>query len=206
MFFLRFLRINAMFPRRRVQYMIKPTDNNQCQRQAQRFASKFAPRGLLAGALLAVLALAAQTVQAQHGIQVQKLDSPRAAHVGDTVTATGTIVNTDTSGDDWVVTNIFVTVFPASQPIPPGCATTIIPIPVPGATNVVITDPCFGTTETVNGILLHPGDTLLVSTNYTVPNCDGKYNVLPNKVSIIGIDLHNRDPQLNCPQGNNLDR
>src|ERR1044071_9273049 len=195
----------AMCPRRRVQFMNKPTDNNQCQRQAQRFASKFAPRGLLAGALLAVLALAAQTVQAQHGISVQKLDSPRAAHVGDTITAHGTINNNDISLDDWVVTNIFLTIFPTSQPIPAGCATTIVPIPIPGATNVVVTDPCFGTTETVSGILSHPGDTLLVSATYVVPNCDGKYSVLPNKISLIGIDLHNRDPQLNCPQGNNLE-
>src|ERR1044071_147295 len=121
----------AMCPRRRVQFMNKPTDNNQCQRQAQRFAAKFAPRGLLAGALLTVLALAAQNVQAQHGISVQKLDSPRSSHVGDTITAQGTIINNDISLDDWVVTNIFLTIFPTSQPIPPGCATTIVPIPIP---------------------------------------------------------------------------
>jgi|ERR1044071_542447 hypothetical protein len=154
---------------------------------------------LLAGGLLAALALSAQTVQAQHGISVQKLDSPRSAHVGDTITAHGTIINNDVSLDDWVITNIFVTVFPASQPIPPGCATTIIPIPIPGATNVAVADPCYGTQETVSSILLHPGDTLLVTTTYTVPNCDDKYSVLPNVVTAIGIDLWNRDPQQNCP-------
>jgi hypothetical protein len=156
----------------------------------------------LLGLLLAAFALP-QTIQAQHGISVQKLDSPRSAHVGDTITASGEIINSDISLDDWVITNIFVTVFPSSQPIPPGCATSIIPVPVPGATNILLIYECYGTQETVSGILLHPGDTLLVSATYTVPDCDGKYSVLPNVMTAIGIDLMNRgDPVQKCPQGN----
>ena len=155
---------------------------------------------LLAGGLLAALALAAQTAQAQHGLGVQNLDVPHFAHVGDTITAKGTITDTDISGDDWVITNIFVTVFRNGEPMPPSCPTSIIPIPVPGATNVLVTDPCFGTTTTVLGLRIHAGNTFQASATFTVPDCDGEYSFLPNEVTAVGIDTMDHSSP-NCPFG-----
>src|SRR5207237_4181726 len=58
---------------------------------------------------------------------------------------------------------------------------------------------CNGTTNTVNGVVLHSGDNLLVFATFTVPNCDGRYRILENRVSTVDIDTHNHDTP-NCLQ------
>src|ERR1051326_622189 len=149
--------------------------------------------------VLFTLTLATPRLQSQHNISALRLLAPRAVHVGDTVTLYAGAINTDVSGDDWVFTNLFITLFNPAQPDPPEYATGIIPIYNPESTNIVVLDPCYGTSETVSGVLLHPGDTLLASAPYTVPDCDGNYSVITAKLRCIGTDINNRDPQLNCP-------
>jgi len=94
--------------------MNTPTDTNQFQRQAQRLASKLVPRGLMSGALLAVLCLALPSrVLAGHDVALGKdVAGPNGnfanatAHIGDTITARLSITNADTFLDHITITNI----------------------------------------------------------------------------------------------------
>src|SRR5437762_9563635 len=163
------------------------TDKELPQESIVAFLSKRLWRAALICMFLNVIAVAPQAAQAQcgvnsfHGITPRKNDAPSVVHVGDTVTATGQLINNaDDCQDSWVVTNAFIILFSSS--VPPGCAPTNIPVTIPGVSNVVLIDTNPPTRmQTVMGIRIPAGGTISATGTFRVPECDGRYSVLFNK-------------------------